>query len=257
MRSARAFMVLPSSMSCFMLACLPVSTTCSISPLRCTISARSARMSRVPWVMTTLPVNMQRELAWPWLQSELSESSVIGWLRSLDLAWAGAAASSASAASARAAPVRRLTGCGRFIAGPDLREEAVLARLEVGFQPGAGLDDAGLGQGDLATGTRQVLVGQQFQAGGVEGRGRACIRVAAAGDAAFEPGQFGVGADPAMLGAHLPGAATARDHEQRGGDIHALVLAALQARCQQAHGLGAVAAQHHQFEIAQHVIGAL
>ena len=59
------------------------------------MSARSARMSSVPWVMTTLPLNTQRESASAWLQSEASESRVIGWLRSEALARAGTGSSAA------------------------------------------------------------------------------------------------------------------------------------------------------------------
>src|SRR5690606_1866458 len=182
MRSARAFMVAPSSISWRIVACLPVSTTCSISPPRCTISARAAVMCRVPCTISTLPVKTQRESALAWLQSELSESSVIGWLRS-ELLPRAVEDSVASASTARAA-VRDLRARGRVMAGPDRGREAVLAGLEVGFHAVAGLQQAGAGDAHRAVGARQVLRREEFQHVGAEAARGGARRGGAGGDVA-------------------------------------------------------------------------
>src|SRR5690606_37596812 len=228
MRSARAFMVAPSSISWRIVACLPVSTTCSISPPRCTISARAAVMCRVPCTLSTLPVKTQRESALAWLQSELSESSVIGWLRS-ELLPRAVEDSVASASTARAA-VRDLRARGRFIASPDLGKEAVLAGLEVGFHAVAGLQQAGAGDAHRAVGARQVLRREEFQHVGAEAARGGAGRVAVAGDVALQAQQLAVGADPATLGRQPPRPGLGGGQEQRLLQVHALVLAALQLR---------------------------
>src|SRR5690606_4425698 len=255
MRSARAFMVLPSSISWRMVACLPVRTTCSMSPPRCTISARAAVMRRVPCTISTLPEKMQWEFAVAWLQSELSESSVIGWLRSELLPRAVKDAHEASAMAARTAAVRELRARGRFIASPDLGEESVLAGLEVGFHASAGLYQPRAGQPHLAVGARQVLRRQEFEAVRAEGAGRGAGRVGVAGDIAVQAQQFPVGADPAAVGGQAPGARLGGGEEHRLLHVHALVLAAPEFGRLHPHRLDAVLAQHDQLEIAQHVVG--
>src|SRR5690606_34065434 len=207
MRSARAFMVLPSSISWRMVACLPVRTTCSMSPPRCTISARAAVMRRVPCTISTLPEKMQWEFAVAWLQSELSESSVIGWLRSELLPRAVKDAHEASAMAARTAAVRELRARGRFIASPDLGEESVLAGLEVGFHASAGLYQPRAGQPHLADGARPAPRRQASEAGRADGAGRgagpAGVAGAVAGPAQAIPG----GAAPGAGGGQARGGA--------------------------------------------------
>src|SRR5690606_9893401 len=197
MRSARAFMVLPSSMSCCIVACLPVRITCSICSPRWMISARAALMRRLPCTISTLPVSTRCMLP-PWLHSEAPESMVIGWLRSELLPRAVADASRASAARARVAACG-LRARGRFIACPDLGEESVLAGLEVGFHAGPGLRQPRAGQAHRLVGPRQVLARQQFQRVGAEFRRRGAGRVAVAGDAAVQAQQLAIRADPAAL----------------------------------------------------------
>src|SRR5690606_16372665 len=181
MRSARAFMVLPSSISWRMVACLPVRMTWWMSPLRRCTSARAARICRVPWTISTSPVNTQLPEVSARLQSELADSSVIGWLRSELLARALEEARAASASTARTQAVRGLRARGRFIAGPGLGKEAVLAGLEVGFHPGAGLGDAGLGELHGLGRAAQVLRGQQLQRSGADGGRGGAGRVAVPG----------------------------------------------------------------------------
>src|SRR5690606_2195888 len=143
------------------------------------------------------------------------------------------------------------------IACPDLGKESVLSGFKVGFHAGAGLHDAGARQLHGLVGTRQVLRRQQLHRAGTEAGWRRARRVAVAGDVAVQPQQLAVGADPAAFGAQPPGPGLGRSEEHRLAKVHALVLATLQLRRLHPHRFAAVLAQHHQVEVAQHVIRAL
>src|SRR5690606_37468507 len=106
----------------------PVSLiTCWLPPRR--TSAFADWMSRVPWVMCTLPDRMQgRDSSTE--QSELLAVTFIGWLRSEDLAQAPPATVQASAARSG-----NVLAARRFIAQGDLGKELEAVAGEVRPHP--------------------------------------------------------------------------------------------------------------------------
>lgn len=78
MLSAWPCIIAPSSISCLSVACLPLSTTRSVWPFFWKISAVSAWISSVPWVITTLPLKRHLPLSSSMLQSLALESIAIG-----------------------------------------------------------------------------------------------------------------------------------------------------------------------------------